>query len=111
MRREWNENANCSLCGGKSVAVWHVGASPPLDVCESCAIDVLPRLIADAVHARAPHEYKQAIQNVERAFWEAAAIRIWRELEEPHRLPAAPPAVGTQQAGLMARRIRTDRTG
>lgn len=40
-------DAKCSICGGEPNAMW--GGREPIFVCRTCALEILPRLIADAI--------------------------------------------------------------
>jgi hypothetical protein len=40
-------DSKCSICGAEPSAMW--GGQEPIFVCRNCALDVLPRLIADAL--------------------------------------------------------------
>ena len=66
----------CRLCGNDHpAAMWR--GEMDIFVCTTCAIDVLPRLIADAVvsdHA----DFTSVLEDknrIDKAFWEAVACR------------------------------------
>lgn len=67
----------CFHCGREAHAVWH-GNTDSVQVCEHCALTVLPALIADAVHARSMGTvgFENHLKGVEGAYWKAVAARL-----------------------------------
>lgn len=80
------KDRECQLCGEYPHAAWGHGDST-LFVCEECALEILPQVIADAIHVRWAkgdyYEFKkignEALQRVALVFWRAIACRIERE--------------------------------
>lgn len=68
----------CGVCGGDWSGLW-VGVSD-LHICPQCAVEILPRLIADAVwYPRlALPEAERALEHVSKEFWRAIAIQALR---------------------------------
>lgn len=68
----------CAVCGGAWSALW-VGLTE-LAVCRRCALEVLPRVIADACWH--PHltaaEAERVTADVRAEFWRAIAIQALR---------------------------------
>lgn len=74
------EPGKCFCCGEKAAAMWH-GLEGQVDVCASCAIEVLPKLIADAVFvppdlSKGTTGYADHLVKVEASFWAAVASRV-----------------------------------
>lgn len=70
----------CMMCGSPGDAAWYT--SPPVVVCFRCAVDILPRLIADAMagfHSRGgpcTNLYYHGLQNEKDVlvhFWKAVS--------------------------------------
>ncbi len=66
----------CFCCSRKAQAVWH--GQETVHVCESCAVEVLPALIADAVHAGSLGTlgFMNHLKAVEAEYWKAVAARL-----------------------------------
>lgn len=64
----------CAVCGGDWSGLW-IGATE-LHVCAGCALDVLPRLIADAVWRPAldARDADALVQKVRAEFWRAMTL-------------------------------------
>lgn len=70
----------CAFCDRKPTAYWH-GINANISVCESCAVDILPRLIADAINieahdVHASYTATQQLKRCELSFWQAFAARL-----------------------------------
>lgn len=70
----------CAFCDNKPTAYWH-GINANVAVCAQCAEDVLPRLIADAIHlgftGKHPHGIADdSFKRCELSFWQAIATRL-----------------------------------
>jgi hypothetical protein len=69
----------CSICcEHDATATWRT-MGQPIGVCERCALDVLPALIADAVFIpkdRGADSLKHKLGVAELAFWRAMALRL-----------------------------------
>lgn len=76
----------CVLCGGEPQAYWH-RKGDMIFICRQCALNDLPRLIADAVMNNAPSSFdlpwdsknarlSGALKDVELAYWRAGACAI-----------------------------------
>jgi hypothetical protein len=83
----------CALCGRRSPdAVWLEGRK--VGVCQSCAIEIFPKLMADAIGNRLSgdrEEREKAIADhlaaFERHFWKAVSgnlCRVLREWQQAH---------------------------
>lgn len=86
----------CTICGEKATGYWH--GEGLVEVCHHCAIDVLPKLIADAIHVpRVDHRPgpwpveagRNALSRVKAAFWEAMSSRLAGELRRAKQHPHA----------------------
>lgn len=60
MRLAPGERDKCSICGGDAVAKW-VGETD-VNVCRHCAVNILPRLIADATVDGERSEYGEILE-------------------------------------------------
>lgn len=77
--------ASCSICGCCADASW-VG-EVEVHVCRSCAIDVLPRLMADAIYGAyrckgwslRPVDVEDALIRVQLYMWRALANQAFRD--------------------------------
>jgi hypothetical protein len=72
----------CSICGGKSDAYW--SGKQTITVCYTCATQVLPCLIADAMRAlhfggRDTHQLVKTNEWMNSRFWRAAALALSKE--------------------------------
>lgn len=70
----------CSICRQPATAAWH--GNTTIAICSTCAVNILPALIADAVdlsHKRPMERVKLAALQVERNLWRAVALRLARE--------------------------------
>jgi hypothetical protein len=75
-----NSAEYCSICHQPATSAWH-GAGT-IAICSSCAVDVLPALIADGVdlaHTRPADRLKLVALQVERNLWRGLALRATRE--------------------------------
>ncbi len=79
-----DKNTRCFYCGETANATWH-GCGENVNVCRQCAIDHLPRLIADAIFlpnrqrgksSGAAHHAQKQLTEIERNFWTAIACRV-----------------------------------
>ncbi len=70
-------DAKCDICGHNATAMW--SGKESIFICRRCAVDVLPRLIADAilsdVQVRDYSRLLQAVEKAKSAFWQAATCR------------------------------------
>lgn len=70
-------DAKCNICGHEAAAMWN--GEKDIFICPHCAVDVLPRLIADAilsdVLARDYSLLLQAVEKAKYAFWQATTCR------------------------------------
>ena len=77
----------CSMCGKRKPDGFWGG---PVDIwaCKFCAVDILPKLMADSVVYGAPggkpswREIQKAMQQVERNFYYACTIALTQSLKE-----------------------------
>ena len=77
------EHGKCFACGErKADAYWH-GFEIEMSICRACAIDVLPKLIADAVayheidcleRTPSPNDLADALRTIQAEFWRAVAL-------------------------------------
>jgi len=73
--------AKCLFCDSQASATWQ-GQNGTVNVCQNCATDVLPRLIADAIWLpctidRWPVDiFRRGLEQSHTAFWEACASRL-----------------------------------
>jgi len=76
-------NESCTLCEKKSVAYW-MGLGTTIHVCQDCALNILPALIADAIvgtHGHLPYMagyLNDCVNSIEKVYWRAAALAIHR---------------------------------
>ncbi len=72
----------CSICGEPIWTAAWVGMIE-LHLCRRCAVEVLPRIIADAIGQ--PHltlaEITDTLTQIKGEFWRACALRLLRERE------------------------------
>jgi len=85
IKQKERSRLKCAFCDNHPVAYWHLGTSD-LKVCSTCAVDLLPRLIADAIAAdggvddvRFVNRLHDALQRIENAFWYGAFHAILQE--------------------------------
>jgi hypothetical protein len=68
----------CNVCGGRSRAMWC--CEKEIYVCSECAINTLPRLIADAVCAAYSRTQASTFERIEteitRNYWKALAFAL-----------------------------------
>lgn len=71
-----HENAVCSICDEKPHAFW--SGWKWVYVCSSCAVEILPKLIADAIWLRteSTDDAKQMLTAITGAYWEGIASRF-----------------------------------
>jgi hypothetical protein len=77
-------NESCNVCGEPADAQW--AGHESIGICEACAINVLPRLIADAVRARfgeshgsgANGAFLRSEGEIRLAYWQAACASLSR---------------------------------
>lgn len=69
----------CTLCGERSTAFW-VGDVATIGVCEPCALDKLPRLIADALTSDHRDRFIAAARRIETAFAWGVVDRLGRKV-------------------------------
>ena len=70
----------CSICGQPAASAWH-GENATIAVCSVCAIDALPKLIADALylaHTQPADRARSMVRQVESNLWKALALRMMR---------------------------------
>jgi len=78
---------NCTICGANSEAFWD-GAGGIVEVCQQCAIETLPALIADAAFVPPPSGVNahdslcHQVDRFEKAFWKSVAFRLLQERKE-----------------------------
>ena len=79
-----NQHAEyCHVCGKPAAASWH--GAQVIAICEECAVNDLPSLIADsiALHpGRGSDRTKFVVLQIELRFWKAIAFRLMKELQE-----------------------------
>lgn len=83
----------CDLCGEPASNAYWEGSGITLEVCEGCAVNILPRIIADAVTLTGAGDHnrsKVVLMQVERQFWRALAFRQMREAEIRRQARARP---------------------
>ncbi len=86
----------CFNCGHPAAALWR--GHTPVAVCRPCALDTLPRLLADALvgtHPRRPSliaELGNGLETARANFWRAAACA---QAAEAQRDRDAQPAAGS----------------
>lgn len=83
-----NHRVKCTFCGGSfpagDVGEW-IGKAGTVYCCHICAVDELPRLLADSVLPVWPKtklsywRCHQILRDASASFWKAAANRIERE--------------------------------
>ena len=77
----------CFRCGEKATAMWH--SLSIVEVCHSCAVEVLPKLIADATfHASSNYSGSRILERVRSEFWKAVASNYsveMRKIEKERR--------------------------
>jgi len=70
----FGEEVRCSVCGGDPIAVW-VGKDA-IFVCERCAIEILPRLLGEAIAIAASDEgwlgFKRRLERLEKNIYRGA---------------------------------------
>jgi hypothetical protein len=72
----------CSICGGPATGAWHPASGAALACCGACAVETLPKLIADSIDLPPNCEEdaaKRALFHVESGFWKALFHRMARE--------------------------------
>jgi hypothetical protein len=72
----------CSFCGEPNATGWWMGHQI-IAVCHGCALDAVPKLMADALvdeygHKRPIATLRQLQQVAEKNFWEAATLAVLR---------------------------------
>lgn len=69
----------CSVCGGANWAATWI-SEHEIRVCRNCALDTLPKLIADAIWRPSlqPNEIEQAWTAARGEFWRAIALQALR---------------------------------
>jgi hypothetical protein len=68
----------CTICRQPAASAWH-GEESTIAVCSVCALDVLPKLIGDALdlaHARPDDRARAMVRRVESNLWKALALRL-----------------------------------
>lgn len=67
--------SKCSICGHPAIAMWN--GINEVFVCRDCAINILPRLMADAIMQCQPRidTILDLHKNSEIAFWQAVASK------------------------------------
>ena len=76
-------DGTCDSCGESSTphgAVW-AGNLTIIELCDRCAAQVLPVMVADAMSHAHPEQVKSLLAEIERQVWRAVAFRIARETE------------------------------
>ena len=73
----------CSFCGEKPEAYWH--EMQTVFVCRSCAVKILPRLIADAVYPPSIDLAAQTLDKVLKEFYHGLAFRLEAQLRKATR--------------------------
>ena len=69
---------DCAVCGESATALWH--GAKPIAICETCAVDVLPTLIADAIFlpndVRSVDQAQRQLEKITSVYWKAVACRL-----------------------------------
>jgi hypothetical protein len=74
--------AKCTFCGENTARAYWRCVEKDVSVCRSCAVEVLPRLMADALvgeHGDNPNAYGQVHHHLERVltnFWQGVTIAV-----------------------------------
>lgn len=98
----------CCVCGEQPAAYWR--GERVVAVCATCAVEVLPKLIADAVvgptcgHKTVIARLREAERRAKAAFWEAAACAI--AFAEPPLTPKPPCPYAAASHGLNGKATR-----
>jgi hypothetical protein len=74
----WPDGSGCSFCGRemkKSGGVWDTPEGHVF-CCQHCAIDVLPKLIADSAHVGIYLHAQYLVPRILASFWQAVAARL-----------------------------------
>lgn len=72
----------CDVCDQPATARWR--GHRPISICPTCAIEVLPRLAADAIDVSAAdsrERVKWIVKRMAVAFWKALSMRLLKELK------------------------------
>lgn len=70
----------CDVCDQAATARWRGNRN--IAICSTCAIDVLPKLMADAIDLSPDENFdraKTSLERIVRTFWRAMACRLFRE--------------------------------
>src|SRR5262245_33803948 len=80
----------CFGCGLEQATGFWLGDEKDASVCTECAVEILPKLIADALVAQLGRDGQDAIPHLRRnldrihaRFWEAAAVAISKTNRRP----------------------------
>lgn len=74
--------ATCTICSRRATAMWS-GVGGEIFVCQCCALDTLPRLIADAVIADVVQRLPEGVQHeMDNAFYRGLAVAAVGELRQ-----------------------------
>jgi hypothetical protein len=79
-----DETLDCFCCGNRADAMW-AGQKGTVEVCRTCALTVLPALIADSVFVGMGEKYaavrfEEALAKAHTAYWKAVASRLSAEI-------------------------------
>jgi hypothetical protein len=67
----------CFACGQPATAAWR--GDHAMGVCSLCAVEILPKLIGDAVdlnHTRPAEIMKRIVLQIQSNFWRAVTLRL-----------------------------------
>jgi hypothetical protein len=76
----------CTFCGEPDASAYWRCAVHDVATCRRCAVETLPKLIADAVvgeHGDGPHiigRVQPELEIIQKNFWMAVAVAIWRSV-------------------------------
>jgi hypothetical protein len=70
---------SCFLCDQPATAVWYCESGATLAACPACAVDVLPRLISDAVYVGERSAMERTADAIMAAYWHGIALRLLRD--------------------------------
>jgi hypothetical protein len=76
--------ANCTFCGTPDTSGYWRGVEGDVAVCRGCAVEVLPKLLADALvgergdNPQTIGQLHRQLETVLKNFWQAVAGAVWR---------------------------------
>ena len=79
-------NERCHLCGAVAHAFWQ--GDQRISVCQTCAIDILPALLADAIRFGTTNRSQSTFRTLDtftKRFWRALCLRMMAEGEAGRR--------------------------